>query len=307
MMASTLALRLIESVGSGQWAVASKDRAASDFTDHWPLPTSLPPVIPYFGLLLHHCIKSDVLAQENLSKQPVLTQLNCLQAHQLKQRQEHAHQRLSRLHVSQNLFQAQRPIFQRQTTAQIHDHLTHGDGFFIHLEDWLGADAFQNLLERFHQIDYVRGNLWFGSLGLHEVANGWIRPYRVFELLFLHQHLRCGFELFVLDETIHQFGAGVVVGFRGRRRITRQQHLRLDVNQNRSHVDKLGGDVHIQFAKLFYVGQILAGNFRNRYIVDIDVLFADEVEQQVERAFIDAAYADREREVVRLLLRGDQD
>src|SRR5258708_10464335 len=52
---------------------------------------------------------------------------------------------------------------------------------------------------------------------------------------------------------------------------------------------------------------MMAGDSRNRDVVDVNVLLANQVEQQVERAFIDAADADGKREVVRLLLGGNQD
>ena len=95
----------------------------------------------------------------------------------------------------------------------------------------------------------------------------------------------------MLDQPIDQLRARVVLSLRSRGRIARQQHLRLDVNQNRGHVDELGRDVHIQFAQFFHVGQILRRDSPDRNIVDVDVLLANQVEQQVERSFVDIAHA----------------
>ena len=73
------------------------------------------------------------------------------------------------------------------------------------------------------------------------------------------------------------------------------------MNQHGRHVDEFGRDVNIQFPQLFDVGQILCGDFRDRNIVDIDVLLANQIQQQVERTLVNAADADREGKVAFLL------
>ena len=98
-------------------------------------------------------------------------------------------------------------------------------------------------------------------------------------------------------QPVDQFRARILLLFGRRQRIARQQHLRLDVNQHRRHVNEFGRDVHIQLAQLFDVGQILRGDLRDRNVVDVDVLLANQIEQQVERAFVNVADRDREREV----------
>src|ERR1051326_5574267 len=65
--------------------------------------------------------------------------------------------------------------------------------------------------------------------------------------------------------------------------IPRQQHFRLDVDQHRGHVDKFSCNVHIQLANLFHVRQILRRDLCNRNVVDVDVLLADQVQQQIDR------------------------
>jgi len=54
----------------------------------------LSPVIADAGLAGHHRLKVFMFAQKNLAEQPVLFQLDCLQAHKLEKRQKHANQRL---------------------------------------------------------------------------------------------------------------------------------------------------------------------------------------------------------------------
>ena len=49
------------------------------------------------------------------------------------------------------------------------------------------------------------------------------------------------------------------------------------------------------------VGEELCGDLRNRDVVDIDVLLADQVEEQVERAVVDQANGDREWRLLALL------
>src|SRR5581483_5694860 len=58
------------------------------------------------------------------------------------------------------------------------------------------------------------------------------------------------------------------------------------MNQDRGHVDKLRRDIHIQFAQLLHITQVLGSDLRNRNVVDVNVLLADEVEQQVQRALV---------------------
>ena len=69
------------------------------------------------------------------------------------------------------------------------------------------------------------------------------------------------------------------------------------MNQHRRHVDELGGDVHIKFAYALDISEVLRRDSGNGNVIDVDVLFADQVEQQVERTFIDFAKRDGKREI----------
>ena len=104
----------------------------------------------------------------------------------------------------------------------------------------------------------------------------------------------------MLDETVHQLRARVFLFFRSGCGVARQQHLRLDVNKHRGHVDEFGCDVDIQLAQFLNIGKILRRDLRNGNVVDVDVLLADEVEQQIQRAFVNARDCYGKREVVSL-------
>jgi len=66
-------------------------------------------------------------------------------------------------------------------------------------------------------------------------------------------------------------------------RIARQQHARLNLHQHCRHVNKLGGNVHIELANLLHIAQILRRDARNGNVVNINILLADQVQQQVQR------------------------
>jgi hypothetical protein len=70
------------------------------------------------------------------------------------------------------------------------------------------------------------------------------------------------------------------------------------VNQHRGHVDEFRGHVHVELPYALDVGKVLRRNLPDRDVVDIDVLFANQIEQQVERAFVDFAERDGKRKVV---------
>ena len=57
------------------------------------------------------------------------------------------------------------------------------------------------------------------------------------------------------------------------------------------------GNVHVEFADALDIGEILRGDFRDGDVVDIDILLANQIEQQVERAFVDFAEVNGEGKV----------
>ena len=85
--------------------------------------------------------------------------------------------------------------------------------------------------------------------------------------------------------------------------VARQQHLALDVDEQRGDVDELARGVDVGFLELVRVLQELRGDAADGDVVDVDVLLADEVEQEVERAVVDLADGDGERRL-RLVVPG---
>jgi hypothetical protein len=70
----------------------------------------------------------------------------------------------------------------------------------------------------------------------------------------------------------------------------RQQHPALDVNQQGSRINKLASHVHVAGFELVHISQKLRRYGGNGNVVNVDVLFADQVQQQVQRAVINLAH-----------------
>ena len=99
----------------------------------------------------------------------------------------------------------------------------------------------------------------------------------------------------MLQQPLDQFAARIFGGIVGTGGRARQQHLALDVNEQRGGVDEFAGHVHVAGFELVDVGQELRRDLGDGNVVDVDVLLADQVEQQVEGAVVDLAHEDRKR------------
>src|SRR5581483_1378851 len=97
--------------------------------------TNLPPIVSYCCLLIHYIFEMRVLADNDLTEQPVLPHLDGLEAHQLQQSQKHAQQGVAGVYVAQQLPQPDWPLFKTEPAAQVLDHLTDRDRLLVHLED----------------------------------------------------------------------------------------------------------------------------------------------------------------------------
>jgi hypothetical protein len=64
-----------------------------------------------------------------------------------------------------------------------------------------------------------------------------------------------------------------------------QQHARLDLDQHRRHQQVFGSQFQVALADLLDIFQVLQGDLGHRDVEDVEVLLADQVEQQVERPF----------------------
>ena len=170
---------------------------------------------------------------------------------------------------------------------------------------WTGRSRsrVQNVLKHAHQVRNVSAAISRSAStdsqpsSLQEALHPGLRPGRFFDLLLLHQHLRGGLEALVLQQPLHQFAARIFIasapvtseGSRG------SSVLLLDVDQQRRHINKLARGIDVRLLQVVRVLQELRRDPRHRNVVDVDVLPADQVEQQVHRAVIHLAHGDRKR------------
>ena len=68
--------------------------------------------------------------------------------------------------------------------------------------------------------------------------------------------------------------------------IARQQHLRLDLDQRRRHEDKLAAQIDIQLVRAAQEVEILIRDLRDRDVVDVDLVPANQVKQEADRPFV---------------------
>ena len=101
------------------------------------------------------------------------------------------------------------------------------------------------------------------------------------------QHFRRVLELLVLEQAVYELGAGVLLLLGRRRRVGRKEHPRLDVDQRGRHENEFARHVDIHLLERAKIVEVLLGDFGNGNVVDVDLLLADQVEQEVERAFVD--------------------
>ena len=73
--------------------------------------------------------------------------------------------------------------------------------------------------------------------------------------------------------------AGLLVLFAG------QEHAALDVQEGCRHDEKFAGDVHVLVVHLVDIFEVLVGDLDDRNIVDVDLVFFDQVHEEVQRAF----------------------
>ena len=86
------------------------------------------------------------------------------------------------------------------------------------------------------------------------------------------------FDLLVLQQTAHQLGAGIVPALAIL--AARQKHLCLEPDQPAGHLEIVRGLVE---AELVHHREELIGDPGDRNIRDVDLLFAEEMQQQIER------------------------
>jgi hypothetical protein len=95
-------------------------------------------------------------------------------------------------------------------------------------------------------------------------------------------------EFLVLDELADEFPTRVFaffLAFRDDLLIDGEQLATLDIHERRGHDEELAGDVEIEHTHDIDVFDELRGELGEVDFVDVDLLFLDEIEQQVERSF----------------------
>ncbi len=166
-------------------------------------------------------------------------------------------------------------------------HVADRNFFVADLVNRTVLDLFEDLAERFHQIEKADRQTGIVILR-NKLLHLRIRPDVLLDHPLLLQHLGGVFEALMLQQPLDQFFARIFFLLAGllERGIGRQQHPRLDVDQRRRHEDELGADIEILLARLIQIRQILRGDGRDRNIPDIDLLPPDQIEQQVERPVV---------------------
>ena len=96
--------------------------------------------------------------------------------------------------------------------------------------------------------------------------------------------LRCQLHLFVLEQATHEFRARILGLFPGVGLAHGQQHARLDFDEHGRHQQVFAGKLKIAGADLIDVRKILPGHLSHRNVEDVEVLFANQVEQQIQRS-----------------------
>ncbi len=229
--------------------------------------------------------KHFVLAEANVFENRFLHEENGLQANQFENGQEGDDHRLSRGTGLEELNEAEAVGGGHQLFAQQIHHLRHADRLVAKLDARDFLAPLEDLLENAHQIHERDDQLGFRAFALVEAEVG-LRPYVLLYLLLLVEELRSALEFFVFDEAMHEFRARIFLALGAGERIGWQEHLRLDVNQRRGHVNEIGGDVHVELFELVKIIEILARDLRDGNVVNVDFLLLDEIEQEIERAFV---------------------
>jgi hypothetical protein len=90
-------------------------------------------------------------------------------------------------------------------------------------------------------------------------------------------------EMLVLEKAPHKLGPRVLqpIPFQTP---SRQNHLRLDTDQQRGHFQEFASPIQTKHLDTRDRPQKLSGDVRNRNVENVDILFTDQMQQQIERA-----------------------
>ena len=96
---------------------------------------------------------------------------------------------------------------------------------------------------------------------------------------------RSHFHLLVFEQAAYQLGPRVFGLFALGHFFGGQQHARLDLDEHGRHEQVFGGQLQVALADFLHITQVLACHARHGNVENVEVLLADQVQQQVQRAF----------------------
>ena len=145
----------------------------------------------------------------------------------------------------------------------------------------------QHLVERLDEVKQGYRQAGIGVFG-GERLDLRIGPDIFLDQPLLLKHFGGVLEAFVFEKPVDQFLPGIFCVFAVplESRVAGQEHFGFNMNQCRRHVDKFSAQIHVHLAGLLHVRQVLGSDGRDGDVLDVDLLFADEIEQQIEGAFV---------------------
>ena len=150
--------------------------------------------------------------------------------------------------------------------------------------------ALEGLLERPHEVeqrDLAEIQIPLLLLGGNRQWLGLARPDAHAHPVHLGHRLSDLLEAAVFEQPLDQLLARILLGLAGVARRPRQEHLGLEVDQQRRLVDVLAGDVEVQLFHQLQIGVELVADRGHRDVGDLHPVELDEVQQQVERPLED--------------------
>jgi len=208
-----------------------------------------------------------------------------LEADHLEQREKGDDHAAARLDVGEELLEAAR-LGRRESREQLIDARLDGEllGREQHARPLPGA--VEHLAEGRHEREEINLDLGLRRLA-DDVDDAIVGPQPLGAALDLAlvQEFGRGLEPLVLKQPADEGFTRILLVLLRRIR-PGQQHPRLDVDQRGRHVDELGTKLNVHLHGPLHVFEILLGDGGNRDVVDVDLLLADQVEQQIERTII---------------------
>jgi hypothetical protein len=160
--------------------------------------------------------------------------------------------------------------------------LFHGDRGQDDLVHHLLATAGEHAAKRIEELE-ERGGLEWQGLGGFDPLLVTLRTNERAPLLVIAQGERHLLELTVLEQAPDQLGARVTLLVFLLERARGEQEAGLDPHQGGRHHQELAGHIEVEKAHRLDGLQVLAGDMRDRDVVDINLIALDEMKKQIER------------------------